>query len=610
MTTHVEQHTSADQSVSSTLATHTTSGVPSKRTIVLLFTGLMVTMLMASLSQTILSTALPTIVGELGGVDKMTWVVTGYILASTIMMPVYGRISDLLGRKPVIITAILLFIAGSVAGGMSETINMLVVARVIQGIGGGGLMILSQSAIADVVPARERGKYMGVMGAVFAVSSVAGPLIGGWLTEGPGWRWAFWFNIPLGVLAVLATAFFLRLPKVERTGRARIDYLGMALIAAITAIIVLACTLSNSEHSWNYGEVVGILVVLIAAFLVTESKATNPVIPLELFKNRNFTFATIAALFIGIAMFGALGYMPTYIQMVSGVNATQAGLLMVPMMAGVLVASILSGNLVSRTGKYKVYPIVGTAIMAVGLFLLSTLDVSAPMWLLCSYMAVFGIGLGLGQQILMLIVQDAFPVSIVGTATASFNYFKQVGASVGSAVVGSIFASRLTRFMTENLAVAGAHKGAGGADMHSLTPQSVHELPAAIKNPILAAYNDALLPIFLWMIPLLIVAVAILFFVKQKDLSTTVERVLESEDAEVAEEVERHAAEEAEREAERIVDAASEAYETGGSSSVEPDEYSMAEAGAETGIRSESVPRRVGRHSLDYKPEYAESQRF
>ena len=518
-------------------ASSTSTEQHSRRTVILLFIGLMVTMLMSSLSQTILSTALPTIVGELGGVYKMTWVLTGYLLATTITMPVYGRVSDLFGRKPILIIAIVLFMSGSIVGAVTKSITVLVAARVLQGMGGGGLMILSQSAIADVVPARERGKYMGVMGAVFAVSSVAGPLIGGWLTEGPGWRWAFWINIPLAVLAIIATLLFMRLPKVERTEQAKIDYLGMALIAAITSIIVLACTSSSSDHRWNVAEVAIALVLLTAAFIAAEMRATNPVIPLSLFANRNFTFATIGGLFTGIAMFGVVGYMPTYIQMVSGVDATHAGLLMVPMMGGMLIASITSGNLVSRTGKYKAFPIVGSLVMALGALLIGNLRVDSPIWVICSFMLVFGVGLGLGQQILTLVVQDAFPGSIVGTATASFNYFKQVGASVGSAIVGSIFASRLTRLMMENLGAAGVTKEAAGSQLHSLTPQIVHELPSTLKDPILASYNEALLPIILWMIPLMLMAAFVLCFVKQKDLSTTVKRVLAEEDVDMHDDV-------------------------------------------------------------------------
>lgn len=503
-----------------------------------LFASLMVVMLLASLGQTILSTALPTIVGDLGGVDHMSWVITGYILASTVMMPVYGRISDLFGRKPVLIAAILLFLAGSVIGASAGTMGWLITARVVQGLGGGGLMILAQTSIADVVPARDRGKYMGVMGAVFAVSSVAGPLLGGWITEGPGWRWAFSFNIPLGILAIIAVAAFLRLPKRTRERSERIDYLGMVLLAAATTCLVLVCTWGGTQYDWNSPQILWLCATTVAggvAFAVAETRASSPVIPLSLFKDRNFTLTTLSGLAVGVAMFGALGYMPTYIQMVKGVDATQAGLLMTPMMASLLITSIASGQIVSRTGRYKFFPLVGMVVMGVGLWLLSTLQVDDSTFRMCAYLAVFGAGIGLSMQILVLIVQNSFPNKIVGTATAASNFFRQVGATVGSAVVGSLFISRLKDLLAENLPqVPGSAGGAsGGMNANSFTPQSVHDLPQMFRDPVIQSYNDALLPIFMYMIPLALLALVMLAFVLEKPLSTRVDReVVEADSAE------------------------------------------------------------------------------
>lgn len=503
---------------------------PAPANVVLLFAGLLVTMLLASLNQTVLSTALPTIIGELNGVEHMAWVVTVYILASTIMMPVYGKISDLLGRRPVLIAAILLFVGGSVIGALAGTFEWLIAGRAIQGLGGGGLMILSQAAIADVVPARDRGKYMGIMGAVFAVSSVAGPLLGGWFTEGPGWRWVFWINVPLGLLAVLAAALFLKLPRPERAGRLSIDYLGMALVAGATTAIVLVCTWAGGTYDWNSPQIVGFIVaavVLAVAFVITEMKVADPVIPMSFFKDRNFTLATIAALLIGIAMFGVISYMPTYIQMVTGVDATVAGLLMIPMMGGLLVASIGSGVAVSRTGRYKMFPIVGAAVMGLGLFLLSTMQVDTATWVMCTYLAVMGVGIGLAQQLLTLIVQNSFPASIVGTATAGNNYFRQVGATVGSAVVGSIFATNLTILIADKLSgMPGI--GAGGG-VKSLTPAIVNALPDPIRILIVESYNEALLPIYLFLVPLAVVALIVLCFVQEKTLAENVEREISAE---------------------------------------------------------------------------------
>lgn len=486
------------------------------------FIGLMATMLLASLNQTILATALPTIVGELHGVDQMTWVITGFILASTVVMPMYGRLSDLFGRRPVILTAIGLFMVGSVVGALAGSIEILIVSRIIQGLGGGGLMILSQAAIADVVPARQRGKYMGAMGAVFAVSSVAGPLLGGWFTEGPGWRWAMWFNIPIGVLAIALVSIFLNIPHVKSKNMPKLDYLGMALVAGATTTLVLLCTWGGTTYEWSSPVIIGLFiatVVLALAFVKAESRAESPVIPLGLFSERNFVLCVLAAICVGMVMFGSLGYMPTYIQMVTGVSATMAGLLMTPMMGSMLIFSIGSGIVVSRTGRYKIFPVVGTLIMALGMFLLSNLHPESPLWELLGSLAVLGMGVGLSMQILTLVVQNTFPGAIVGTATASVNFFRQVGATVGSALVGAVFASRLTSLLADAM---GGQTPMGGGDSHSLTPAMVNGLPEAAKLPIVTAYNDALLPIFLWMVPLGIIAAIIMSFVKEKALAETI----------------------------------------------------------------------------------------
>ena len=520
---------------------HSTSSATTRRSgrhlaeptprLVLLFAALMMVMLLAALSQTILSTALPTMVGELGGVDHMSWVITAYILASTVMMPVYGRISDLLGRKPILLAAVVLFIVGSLIGAAAQTMGVLIAARVVQGLGGGGLMILSQAAIADVVPARERGKYMGVMGAVFAVSSVAGPLLGGWLTEGPGWRWAFIINIPLGILAFTAVAVFLRIPRPERGESLHIDYLGMVLLTLATTTLILICTWGGQQYDWLSPQIIGLAlatIVGVIAFIVTESKVKDPVIPLSLFSDRNFTLTTVAGLMVGIVMFGTLGYMPTYIQMAKGVDATTAGLLMTPMMGSLLVTSIVSGQVVSRTGRYKFFPLIGMVITGLGLWLMSTMTASDPMWKLCLFMAVFGAGIGLSMQILVLIVQNSFPNRMVGTATASSNFFRQVGATVGSAVVGSVFVTRLHDLLAERLPSATAN---APVNANSLTPGAVQGLPDAIRLPVIDSYNDALLPIFLFMAPLTLIALVLLFFVVEKPLATKIDRDVVASDS-------------------------------------------------------------------------------
>lgn len=496
-----------------------------KRKIILLFAGLMVTMLLASLNQTVLSSALPTMVGELNGVEHMSWAITAFILASTIMMPVYGKLGDLLGRKPMLLFAISIFTVGSVVGALAPDMGTLIVARVVQGLGGGGLMILSQATIADVVPARERGKYMGIMGGVFAFSSVAGPLIGGGLTEGPGWRWTFWMNVPLAVLAILATIFLLHVPKVVHAVRPKIDYLGMALITVATTAIVLVGTWGGSQYEWTSPEILALAAVAIVTavlFVLVERRAAEPVMPMMLFKSRNFNLTTIAGLLTGIAMFGAIGYIPTYLQMATGYSATVAGLLMIPMMACLLVVSIVVGRRVSATGRYKLPPIVGSAILAVALLLLATLKADTPIYMLCIYLGIMGIGLGASMQIMTLVAQNSFPLKFVGTATAGQNYFRQVGATLGSAVVGAVFATRLHELVAEKL--PGGTGGTGGGGAGSFTPHLVAGLPEPIKRLVIESYNEALIPLFLWMVPLAVVAAIVLCFVKEVPLATKIDR--------------------------------------------------------------------------------------
>lgn len=479
-------------------------------------------MLLASLSQMVLSSALPTIAGELHGVELMPWVITAFMLASTVMMPIYGKVSDLLGRKPVLLAAIIMFVAGSIFGGMASSMIGLIIARVIQGLGGGGLIILAQAAIADVVPARERGKYMGIMGAAFAVSSVAGPLLGGWITEGPGWRWAFWMNVPLGAIALIATIALLRLPPVKRDGRPSIDYLGMALLVVMTTAIVLIGTWGGSMYAWGSPVILGLvaaLIVSVGLFVLVESRAKEPVMPMFMFKEPNFVLTTVSGLLVAVGMYGVIGYMPTYFQMAVGASATTAGLLMSPMMGALLLTSISTGIMVSRSGRYKTIPLIGAAILTVGLFLMSTINVSTPVYLICVYMGIVGMGLGANMQILTLIVQNTFSHKMVGTATAANNYFRQVGSSLGAAVVGSVFTMRLTNLLAERMPVT---DGAPADGAHSLTPAFVHSLPEAVHNIVIGAYNDALIPIFVYLIPLGAITLFLLFFLKEKPLATDV----------------------------------------------------------------------------------------
>jgi EmrB/QacA subfamily drug resistance transporter len=504
------------------------SSAPSRRSIRLMFSGLLVAMLLASLDQTIFSTALPTIVGELDGVEHMLWVTTAYILAATIVMPIYGKIGDLLGRKWLFVCALGLFITGSILGGLATDMTGLITARAVQGLGGGGLVILAQAILADVVPPRERGKYMGVLGAVFAVSSIFGPILGGWFTEGIGWRWAFWINIPIGAAAVIAALRFLATPP-RVAKRPKLDVLGFVSMAAGTTSIVLITSWGGTEIEWISGEMLGLVLVTVASTLVfvrAESRAAEPIIPLSLFRNRDFTLSTLAGLLIAVAMFGAIAYLPTYLQMVNGLSATNAGFLMIPLIAGVMLTSILSGQLASRTGRYKWMPITGFLLLAGALWLLSTLTVDTQLWITICYLFLMGAGIGLAQQILVLVVQNSFPNAMVGTATAGNNFFREMGASIGTAIVGSLFSSRLVELLAERLPAVRA--GSAGVDTNSITPNIVASLPAPVRDAIISSYNDALTPIFAVLAPVMLFAVVVVLFIRERPLRTTNDTVTAS----------------------------------------------------------------------------------
>lgn len=481
----------------------------------LIFASLMVAMLLAALDQTIFSTALPTIVGELSGLNHMQWVTTAYIAAATITMPVYGKMGDLLGRRPLFLAALVLFTIGSVIGAVAPTMMWLIIARAVQGLGGGGLMVLAQAIVADVVPLRERGKYMGFIGAMFAVSSVAGPLLGGLFTTTIGWRWAFWMNLPLAAIAIGIAFAYLRSPAPTRA--VRIDWTGIVTMAIAVTSLVLFSSWGGTTYAWTSPVIlalIGTSVITGIAFVVTEQYATQPIIPLYLLRNREFALATLAGLAIAVTFFGALGYMPTYLQMSGGVSPSTAGLLMIPMTAGIMITATASGSLISRTGHYKWILITGTSIISLGLLLLSTLQISTPLWQLCCYLFCLGFGMGFGIQTFVLVVQLAFPDE-VGTATAANNFFREIGAVVGSAVIGAAFAARLTSLLAERLT---ANATTAVPDAHALTPEIAAALPDALRAAVVASYHDALTPIFGFLVPLGLVALVAVVFIREQPL--------------------------------------------------------------------------------------------
>ncbi|MET7477032.1 MDR family MFS transporter [Streptomyces sp. NPDC005648] len=504
------------QSTAATQEEQNSSGPPHRFGLV--FAALMAAMLLASLDQTIVSTALPTIVGELHGVSHLAWVTTAYILAATIAMPVYGRLGDLIGRKSLFLGGIAVFLAGSVIAGAAQDMTWLIIGRGVQGLGGGGLMITSQAIIADLVPPRQRAKYMAPMGAVFGLSSVAGPLLGGWFTDGPGWRWAFWINLPVGVLALVIGVFALRLPR--RAVEVVFDYLGFTLMAAAVTCTVLVAEWGGTDYAWSDPVILGMAAGGLLGwvlFFYSQSKVAEPIIPLRLFHSRIFNIATVIGLLvIGIGMFAVIGYLPTYLQMVYGVSATESGLLLIPLVVGLMATAIPSGQLMSRTGRYKIFPIVGTVFVGVAALLMSTMDTGTSLVVVGVYVFLLGAGLGLVMQPLVLAVQNDFPGSDVGTATSANSFFREIGATLGTAAVGSLFTHRLTDQLAARL--GGTSTGAVG-DTQSLTPALVHALPEKIQNEVILAYQQALTPVFRYLVPVFFVGLVLALILPEKKLS-------------------------------------------------------------------------------------------
>ncbi|MFB8267842.1 MULTISPECIES: MDR family MFS transporter [unclassified Streptomyces] len=484
--------------------------------------ALLLGMLLAALDQTIVSTALPTIVSDLGGLEHLSWVVTAYLLASTAATPLWGKLGDQYGRKKLFQIAIVIFLISSALCGMAQNMPQLIGFRALQGVGGGGLMVLSMAIVGDIVPPRDRGRYQGLFGAVFGATSVLGPLLGGLFTEHLSWRWVFYVNLPIGVVALAVIATTLHIPV--RSAKHTIDYLGTFLIASVATCLVLVASLGGTTWDWDSAQIIGLVVlgvVLAVVFVQVERRAAEPVLPLKLFRIRTFTLSAVISFVVGFAMFGAMTYLPTFLQVVQGVSPTMSGVHMLPMVIGLLLSSTASGQIVSRTGRWKVFPIVGTGVTAVGLLLLHQLDENSSTGEMSAYFFVFGLGLGLVMQVLVLIVQNAVSYEDLGVATSGATFFRSIGASFGVAIFGTVFASRLGDKLTAALA---GRSLPPGIDVNALQsdPRGISALPPALRGPVLHAFASSITDVFLYAAPVALVAFALAWFLREDKLRGSV----------------------------------------------------------------------------------------